>query len=90
MNVDGITYNDTYYVKKEVANRLDLHFHELVHVLQWRVLSMKGFIQRYLSEIQTVGYDKAPLEVMAYSLQECFLTNSTKLSVEEYVYKNFT
>ena len=28
MNVGGITYNDTYYIKVEAANELRLHFHE--------------------------------------------------------------
>lgn len=68
MDVAGITYNDTYYIKKEAANELRVHFHELVHVLQWRELAPQGFIERYIREIQYFGYNNAPLEKMAYAL----------------------
>jgi len=48
MEVEGITYDDTYYVKAGAANELRLHFHELVHVAQWRELTPKGFMERYI------------------------------------------
>ncbi len=34
----GITYKNTYFIKKRQENNLALHFHELVHVLQWKKL----------------------------------------------------
>lgn len=68
MDVGSITYNDTYYVTDSAADELWLHFHELVHVIQWRELSPQGFIERYIGEIQEFGYDEAPLERMAYAL----------------------
>ncbi|PSL12546.1 hypothetical protein CLV44_11775 [Marinobacterium halophilum] len=88
MNVGGITYNDTYYVKKEVANELRLHFHELVHVLQWRELGPQGFIERYIREIQDFGYDNAPLEKMAYALDGHYQSKGRHLSVERFVREN--
>ncbi len=39
MDAMGITYNDTYYIKEGEVNNLRLHFHELVHVVQWRELA---------------------------------------------------
>jgi hypothetical protein len=78
MDVEGITYNDTYYVKKEAVNELRLHFHELVHVIQWQELGTQGFIERYIREIQDFGYDNAPLEKMAYALDEHYQTNASR------------
>jgi len=88
MDVEGITYNDTYYVKKEAENELWLHFHELVHVLQWRVLAPQGFIERYIREIQDFGYDNAPLEKMAYDLDGHYQNKGRHLSVEQFVREN--
>jgi hypothetical protein len=88
MDVGGITYNDTYYVKKEAANELRLHFHELVHVLQWRELGTQGFIERYIREIQDFGYDNAPLEKMAYALDGHYQSEGRRLSVEQFVREN--
>lgn len=85
LDVRGITYNDTYYLKKEAANDLRIHFHELVHVLQWRELAPQGFIERYIREIQKFGYDNAPLERVAYALDEHYQRKGRPLSVENFV-----
>lgn len=88
MDVSGITYNDTYYVKQGAANVLRLHFHELVHVIQWRELTPQGFIERYMREIQDFGYDEAPLEKMAYALDGHYQKKGRHLSVEQFVREN--
>lgn len=85
MDVDGITYKDTYYIKPHVAMELRLHFHELVHVAQWKLLGSQSFIQRYISEIQTYGYDHAPLEEMAYSCDSHFAKGGDKVDIPSYV-----
>jgi hypothetical protein len=36
-NFDGITYEDRYFIKRSVATEESLHFHELIHVIQWRL-----------------------------------------------------
>ncbi|WP_166267115.1 hypothetical protein [Marinobacter caseinilyticus] len=88
MDVGGITYNDTYYVKQSAANELRLHFHELVHVIQWRELTPQGFTERYIREIQDFGYDEAPLEKMAYALDGHYQKQGRHLSVEQFVREN--
>ena len=45
-NFDGITYKNTYYLRPHAASNLRIHFHELVHVLQWRELTPGGFIRK--------------------------------------------
>ncbi len=85
MPVNGITYKDTYYVSEESANVLRLHFHELVHVVQWGLLGAGRFISRYIGEIQHYGYDAAPLEEMAYALDEHYSTKGPYIDVPSFV-----
>lgn len=88
MEAAGITYQDTYYVQARVSEELRLHFHELVHVLQWRELGTKGFILRYMDELVNFGYEQSPLEKMAYSLDAHYGENGRHLNVEQYVREN--
>ncbi|MCF8036145.1 MAG: hypothetical protein K9K62_04655 [Desulfobacteraceae bacterium] len=87
-DLEGITYNDTYYITQSAASELRLHFHELVHVIQWRELTPQGFIRRYVREIQEFGYDKAPLEKMAYALDRHYQAKRRHLNVEQFVRNN--
>lgn len=85
MEIDGITYKNTYFIKKGKENNLTLHFHELVHVLQWQYLGAKVFISRYVSEIQQYGYRDAPLEKMAYTLDNHFKKRGRVFNIPNYV-----
>ncbi|MCG8524148.1 MAG: hypothetical protein MI744_18240 [Pseudomonadales bacterium] len=86
---DGITYKDTYYLLPHAASRINIHFHELVHVIQWRALTATGFVQRYISEMQAYGYGRqAPLEAMAYGLEDSFEDGRPPLDIERHVLNN--
>ena len=52
MKVSGITYKNTYYLLPTSVDNLRVHFHELVHVLQWQNLGALAFIERYMNEIK--------------------------------------
>jgi hypothetical protein len=43
---DGITYNDIYYVRRDVADPA-VHFHEIVLVVQYRRLGVDRFLWAY-------------------------------------------
>jgi len=73
----GITYKNTYFITKSHENNISLHFHELVHVQQWRLLGAGAFISRYIQEIDSYGYNSAPLEIMAYGYQHKFERKET-------------
>jgi len=88
MPVDGITYKNTYFIKKDCEKDLELHFHELVHVLQWQILGASNFISRYITEIQQYGYDDSPLEKMAYELQNSISKKVHPFNVPDYVKNN--
>jgi len=72
MEYGGITYLDTFFVtRKEMKNEV-LFFHELVHVMQWRLLGPQLFVARYADGLERFGYRNNPLEEMAYGLQDKF------------------
>ena len=82
MDAAGITYLDTYFVRADHARDESLHFHELVHVVQWRLLGPERFLALYASGLERFGYQNSPLEVMAYSLQDRFERERQPFSVE--------
>lgn len=78
-DLGGITYRDTFFIKmtessiKGTESRDEAtHFHELVHIVQWRQLGEEAFLFRYANELEECGYDNSPLEKMAYSMQDRF------------------
>ena len=71
MPAAGITYKDTYFLTHFDQSE-SLHFHELVHVVQWDRLGVDNFLLAYGAGLLQFGYDDSPLEKMAYSLQNEF------------------
>jgi hypothetical protein len=85
-NYAGITFLDTYFVQSGEALRESLHFHELVHVVQWQHLGAERFVMAYaLGYLQGGGYRANPLEVMAYDLQDYFEKGGQPIEVESFV-----
>ena len=82
MSASGITYMDTYFVLWHEAERESLHFHELVHVVQWQILGAERFLSLYADGLEKHGYQNSPLEVMAYEHQARFDSGVTPYSVE--------
>jgi hypothetical protein len=72
METAGITYLNTYFLRAELSGDESLHFHELVHVIQWRILGPERFLALYADGLERFGYRNSPLEVMAYDLQGGF------------------
>lgn len=73
MEAAGITYRQTFFVKKNEATRESLFFHELIHVVQWSVLGPEELLRRYAAGLAAAGYRNSPLEVMAYEAEERFV-----------------
>lgn len=68
----GITYMDTFFVTPDFSGNESLYFHELIHVVQWRLLGAERFVIEYAHGLERFGYRDSPLEVMAYDAQERF------------------
>lgn len=71
----GLTLKDRYFVRYDQMERASLHFHELVHVVQWEILGPQAFIALYTLGLLESGYRKSPLEEMAYKFTEQFEKN---------------
>jgi hypothetical protein len=69
---DGITYLDTFFVRRGRATDEGLHLHELIHVVQWRLLGPENFLAAYAAGLEAFGYRDSPLERMAYDAQAAF------------------
>jgi hypothetical protein len=90
MNAGGITYMDTYFVLWHEAERESLHFHELVHVVQWQILGPERFLALYADGLEKHGYRNSPLERMAYEHQARFEEALNPYSVEDEVRNQLT
>jgi hypothetical protein len=82
MDAAGITYLDTYFVRADYASIESVHFHELVHVIQWRLLGPERFLAYYADGLERFGYRDSPLEAMAYTFQDKFEREAQPFSVE--------
>ena len=77
--MEGITFIDTILVSEREYPRSDplepLLFHELVHVVQYALLGIDAFVDRYVRGWAENGQDyfAIPLERDAYELQERFV-----------------
>ena len=79
----GITFLNTFFIKGERAVEERLHFHELIHVVQWRLLGAEGFVTAYALGFASYGYRKSPLEVMAYDAEEAFAQSLDPFDAEK-------
>ena len=84
-NFDGITYLDTFFLKPTQSNNENVHFHELVHVIQWRLLGPDRFLFLYANGLECSGYRQSPLEAMAYDAEAAFASSTDIFNVEKMV-----
>jgi hypothetical protein len=80
--ISGITYLDTYFLEPSAAADESLHFHELVHVVQWQVLGPQDFLFLYAAGLAEFRYRERPLETMAFEHQRRFDAGEPPYSVE--------
>ena len=66
----GITFGDMYFVRPDASD--GVHFHELVHVVQWHALGRRDFLLTYAVGLIQHGYAHSPLEAIAFELQSRF------------------
>lgn len=79
---DGLTLRNCYFVRRDQAGREDLHAHELVHILQWRMMGERAFLKMWLSDEQSRGYRRNRLEKIAYRIQDEFIAADEPFDVE--------
>jgi hypothetical protein len=84
-NFDGITYIDSIFLKAKQSNNENMYFHELVHVIQWRLLGPDRFLFSYANGLECFGYRESPLEAMAYDAETVFASSMAIFNVEKLV-----
>jgi hypothetical protein len=84
-NFEGVTYIDTFFLKPTQSKNENIHFHELVHVIQWRLLGPDGFLFSYANGLERFGYRQSPLEAMAYDAETAFASTTEIFNVEKMV-----
>jgi len=85
MDAGGITYLDTYFVRQDHVQFERLHFHELIHVVQWLTLGPERFLLAYADGLERFGYRPSPLETMAYNAEELFARGGPAFDAEKLV-----
>lgn len=86
MNAAGITYGDVCFVEWARAMDESVHFHELVHAIQWHILGAQQFLLAYaLGYLAGAGYDNNPLEEVAHTLEGLFAREPRLFRVEPIV-----
>lgn len=82
---DGITYLDTYFIKRTRPSNEALHFHELVQVVQWRGFGAERFVLTCADGLERFGYRNSPLERMAYDAEHRFSHSPEPFNLEQLV-----
>ena len=62
--------------------------HELIHVIQWRVLGAERFLRSCAVGLERFGDRDSPLEVMAYDAEARFVASTAGFDAEELVAEN--
>ncbi|MDY6934180.1 MAG: hypothetical protein SVZ03_08150 [Spirochaetota bacterium] len=83
--IAGITYKDTYFIRTDFSSDESLHFHELIHVLQWDILGVEKNLTYYAMGLLEKGYRGSFLEDMAFRHQSRFDQNDDPYNVEDEV-----
>lgn len=76
LNMAGITFGTMYFVHQSCFIE-SIHFHELVHVVQWQALGADEFLLTYALGLAQHGYTQSPLEAIAHELQTRFEKDET-------------
>ena len=82
---DGITYIDTIFLKPTQSENENVYFHELIHIIQWRLLGPDRFLLAYANGLECFGYRQSPLEAMAYDAQSEFASSALIFNTEKLV-----
>lgn len=84
MPMAGITFRDMYFVHPSYSSE-GVHFHEMIHVVQWKTLGVRPFLLTYALGILQNGYEQSPLEAIAFESQARFEEGNAMSLVAEHV-----
>ncbi len=76
----AITFDDVVVFHEPLTPQLI--FHEMVHIVQYRLLGVEEFARLYVRGYLHGGYEGTPLEICAYELDGRFIMGSVGFDVE--------
>ena len=79
-SMGAITFDDVVVFHEPLTPQLI--FHEMVHIVQYRLLGIDDFARLYVRGYLQGGYDGTPLEICAYELDGRFIMGSVGFNVE--------
>ncbi len=82
INFEGITFRNTYFLTRRDANDESLHFHEMVHVVQWQMLGNELFPLIYALEALKGSYQTNMLEAIAREITDFFVKAEEPFNTE--------
>ncbi|MGA2332481.1 MAG: hypothetical protein ABSG75_12035 [Syntrophales bacterium] len=88
IDFDGVTFRNTYFILHRAAGQESLHFHEMVHVVQWQILGNDLFPLIYALEAFGGSYSTNFLEYMACNVTTLFEEADAPFRTELFVAAN--
>ena len=80
-DLKGIPWENTIFIRRDLAEWDAVHFHELLHIVQWQYLGTDRYLTAWAIGTITRGYRDNPLEEMAFRHQLRFETTDTPYDV---------
>ncbi len=80
-DIKGIPWKDTIFIRRDLANWEAIHFHELLHIIQWEYLGTERYLTAWAIGTTKLGYRANPLEKMAFRHQSRFETEKKPYNV---------
>jgi hypothetical protein len=80
-DLKGIPWENTIFIRRDLADWDAVHFHELLHIVQWEHLGADQYLTAWAIGTITQGYRDNPLEEMAFRHQLRFETENTPYDV---------
>ena len=77
----GIPWENTMFIRQDLADWDAIHFHELLHIGQWQFLGADRYLTAWTIGTISKGYRDNPLEEMAFRHQLRFETEDTPYDV---------
>ncbi|MGD2271504.1 MAG: hypothetical protein PVI06_13965 [Desulfobacterales bacterium] len=71
-DIKGIPWQNTIFIRRDLSDWEGVHFHELLHIIQWECLGTNRYLTAWAIGTITRGYRDNPLEEMAFRHQSRF------------------
>lgn len=80
-DIKGIPWKNTIFIRRDLANWDAVHFHELLHIIQWECMGTERYLAAWAIGTITRRYRDNPLEETAFRHQSRFETEEKPYDV---------